>query len=130
MGIHISRQRIDRRTSLDFRKKGSVSILSPSISRLYANTNYFDQVPTSLIQLEQRRFRYPVDFRLDNGKEFLVTGPEDIKYTGEPSPEVDDAWHELLWGRYFSISEEEAKSLWGDNYEEFRDREKSGFTGG
>jgi len=51
-------------------------------------------------------------------------------YTGEPSPEIDNAWHQLLWGRYFSISEEEAKALWGDSYEEFRDREKSGFTGG
>ncbi|KAH8819356.1 hypothetical protein F5884DRAFT_9763 [Xylogone sp. PMI_703] len=87
-------------------------------------------LPQSLVQLEQRRFKYPVDFRLDDGEEYLVMEPDDKVYTGTPSPEIDHAWHELLWGRYFSISEEEAKRLWPDNYEDFRDREKSGFTGG
>ncbi|KAL3424515.1 hypothetical protein PVAG01_03796 [Phlyctema vagabunda] len=87
-------------------------------------------LPPSLIQLEQRRFRYPVDFRIEDGSEYLVTEPGDITYTGKPSPEIDRAWHELIWGRYFSISEEEANHLWGDQVEAYRDRERSGFTGG
>lgn len=71
-----------------------------------------------------------MDFRLEDGVEFLVTEPDDIQYTGTPSPAIDDAWHQLLWGRYFSISEDEAKHLWGNNFEDYRDREKTGFTGG
>ncbi|KAK1969810.1 hypothetical protein LY78DRAFT_571239, partial [Colletotrichum sublineola] len=51
-------------------------------------------------------------------------------YVGTPSKEIDDAWTELLWGRYFSISEREAKELWGEDYMAYWDHDKSGWTGG
>jgi len=70
-----------------------------------------------------------VDFRLD-GTEFLVTSPEETMYVGPPTEKIDRAWEELLWGRYFSISEEEAKDLWGTDYHMYYDRVKTGYSGG
>lgn len=114
---------------MDFQKKVFVSVFE-SFAEGHAKSDIFALVPPDLIQLEQRRFKYPVDFRLNDGTEYLVTEPGDIMYTGKPSPEIDRAWNDLLWGRYFSISEEEAKRLWGDRFEEFRDRALTGFTAG
>jgi hypothetical protein len=79
--------------------------------------------------LEERRFTTPVDFQLD-GTEFLVTSPGETMYVGTPSDQIDRAWEELLWGRYFSISEEEAKDLWGADYGIYYDRAKTGYSGG
>lgn len=88
-----------------------------------------EAVPAERIQLEEVRFKSPVDFEL-NGHEFLVTSPDDRAYVGDTTPEIDRAWEEILWGRYFSISEAEAKSLWGSGYREYWDHTKSGYTGG
>jgi hypothetical protein len=70
-----------------------------------------------------------VDFQLD-GTEFLVTSPGETMYVGMPSHQIDRAWEELLWGRYFSISEEEAKDLWGADYRMYYDRAHTGYSGG
>jgi hypothetical protein len=51
-------------------------------------------------------------------------------YVGQPSHEIDSAWEELFWGRYFSISEEEAKDLWGADYRIYHDAVRTGYTGG
>lgn len=55
---------------------------------------------------------------------------ESPPYTGDPTPEIDDAWEVLKGGRYFSITEDEAKELWGDGYMEFEDKTFGGFTAG
>ncbi len=82
-----------------------------------------------MIQLEERQFTTPVDFQMD-GTEFLVTLPGERQYVGATNDQIDRAWEELLWGRYFSISEAEAKKLWGADYYKYYDREKTGYTGG
>ncbi|KAK1994549.1 hypothetical protein LX36DRAFT_713790 [Colletotrichum falcatum] len=86
-------------------------------------------LPPERIQLEQVRFGTPVDFE-ENGDEVLVTDNNEKTYVGTPSNELDDAWTQLLWGRYFSISEKEAKELWGEDYMVYWDHDKSGWTGG
>lgn len=48
--------------------------------------------------------------------------PENIRYVGEPSPEIDENWQRLIGKRYFSISEEEAKRAWGDRRQDFVDQ--------
>ncbi|KAI8959337.1 hypothetical protein F5Y11DRAFT_305699 [Daldinia sp. FL1419] len=85
-------------------------------------------LPPSSIQLEQVQFKLPVDFT-SNGDEFLVAEPGDKSYIGTTS-DVDAAWKKLLWGRYFSVSEDEAKDLWGDEYTEYWDHHRSGYTAG
>lgn len=60
---------------------------------------------------------------------YLNEQPGGPKYFGTGA-EVDAAWDELLWGRYFSISENEARQLWGDEYREYRDFIRGGYTGG
>jgi hypothetical protein len=32
-------------------------------------------------------------------------------YVGNATKEVDDTWKQLPWGRYFFVSEDEAKNL-------------------
>lgn len=56
--------------------------------------------------------------------------PENIRYVGEPSPEIDENWQRLIGKRYFSISEEEAKRAWGDRRHEFVDQNMGGYTAG
>jgi len=88
-----------------------------------------NKVLPHLIQLELKTFSGNVRF-LENGTEVLVLDPNDTVYVGEPTKAIDRAWDELLEGRYFSISEEEAQLLWGDSYEVYRDQKNGGFTGG
>lgn len=66
----------------------------------------------------------------EDGTESLVFAPGEPVYVGEPSDEIDQAWSKLLDGRYFSISESEAKAMWQDDYMRYRDNMKGGFTGG
>ena len=40
---------------------------------------------------------------------YYVPNPDPVKYVGEPSPAIDDAWEELIGGRYFLVTKEEAK---------------------
>ncbi|KXT15673.1 hypothetical protein AC579_6114 [Pseudocercospora musae] len=86
-------------------------------------------LPPELYEIEHRRFTSSVGFHSD-GTEFLIQEPSEPVYVGEPSPEIDGAWEELVHDRYWSISESEAKSLWGVGYEMYRDEVKGGWTGG
>ncbi|GME27682.1 aquaglyceroporin like other eukaryote [Neofusicoccum parvum] len=83
----------------------------------------------SLIKIEQRKFTGGVEFTED-GELFLIDAPGERVYVGEPNGDVDEAWRNILDGRYFSLTEDEAKSLWGEDYEVYRDQAVGGFTGG
>jgi len=65
-----------------------------------------------------------------NGQGQLITQPGEPQFVGDPSPAIDEAWDTMLVPHYFSISEAEAKALWGDGYEKYRDQINGGFTGG
>jgi hypothetical protein len=56
--------------------------------------------------------------------------PENVRYFGEPSREIDNNWEELIGRRYFSISKEEAKGVWGEKYREYVDQLRGGYTAG
>jgi hypothetical protein len=58
-----------------------------------------------------------------------VPWPENVRYFGEPSPEIDENWNKLIGTRYFSISEE-AKSVWPDTYSDYVDQLQGGYTAG
>ncbi|KAH8802198.1 hypothetical protein F5882DRAFT_457212 [Hyaloscypha sp. PMI_1271] len=60
---------------------------------------------------------------------------EQVRFTGSPEfdpegPEIDENWRNLIGMRYFSISEEEAKSVWPDNYNDYIDQLQGGYTAG
>ncbi|KAF5702304.1 hypothetical protein FMUND_13539 [Fusarium mundagurra] len=86
-------------------------------------------LPPNLIELEQKKFSGNVKF-LSNGTEVLILDPLEPVYVGNPHPDIDLAWDKLLKGRYFSLSEEEAKKVWGPGYKVYMDRAEGGFTGG
>lgn len=56
--------------------------------------------------------------------------PENHKFTGAPSAEIDGNWMDLTEDRYFSISEEEAIEAWGDRRHEYVDEVRGGYTAG
>ncbi|EME78253.1 uncharacterized protein MYCFIDRAFT_144082 [Pseudocercospora fijiensis CIRAD86] len=86
-------------------------------------------LPPHLYEIEQRRFTGSVGF-LPDGTKTLVFDPAEPVYVGDPSPEIDRNWDELVEDRYWSISEDEAKMLWGVGHERYRDHAKGGYTGG
>lgn len=82
-----------------------------------------------MIEIEQKKFAGNVKW-LENGTEILILDPADPVYVGDPSPDIDRAWDSLVEGRYFSISREEARRIWGDAHEVYRDETSGGYTGG
>lgn len=100
----------------------------------------FDTLITSTdlpspIPLEKVRFRGTPHFH-NNGTpwteppDMLASWPENLQYVGEPNPQVDANWQELIGQRYFSISEEEAKSAWGERRHDYVDQNAGGYTAG
>lgn len=60
----------------------------------------------------------------------LAPWPENLELFGEPNPTIDANWARILEGRYFSISIEDAKRAWGDQYLDFVNQLKGGWTAG
>ncbi|PIA88479.1 hypothetical protein CB0940_07019 [Cercospora beticola] len=57
------------------------------------------------------------------------TFPEgSVQYVGPPTAEIDSAWEYLLSGRYFIITEQEAKEAFGSRYKDYY-VEKDFYTG-
>ncbi|KAH8820166.1 hypothetical protein F5884DRAFT_849441 [Xylogone sp. PMI_703] len=54
--------------------------------------------------------------------------PDNETYFGPPSDEIDANWKRLLMPSGMSISEDEAKSMWGDSYMEYWNEDPPGFT--
>ncbi len=92
-------------------------------------------VDAASIPLEQVRFTGSPEFD-SQGKmhhkpwDGSIPWPENVRYFGDPSPQIDENWSKLIGLRYFSISEEEAKSVWPDNYSEYIDQLQGGYTAG
>lgn len=92
-------------------------------------------VPLDDIPREQKRFTSTPHF-LENGTAWLdpfdpaLPWPDNVQYVGDPSPEIDANWEKLIQGRYFSISAEEARGIWGESYHEYVDETYGGYTAG
>jgi hypothetical protein len=86
-------------------------------------------VPSDLYEVSERRFTGRLEFHTD-GSETLILPDSEPAYVGDPSPAIDAAWDHLVEGRYWSISEKEARMLWGVGYQQYRDQVKGGYTGG
>ncbi|KAJ5552112.1 hypothetical protein N7494_001490 [Penicillium frequentans] len=53
--------------------------------------------------------------------------PPQVRYVGEPSPEIDKAWRDLTSGGMFLATEEEINSQWPGEYSELWNKEKGGY---
>ncbi|CAA9964399.1 DUF3328 domain containing protein [Pyrenophora teres f. maculata] len=85
--------------------------------------------PSMIFEFYQRRFDGNVTF-LENATEILHLDPQTPLYVGPPSPEIDHNWEVITETRYWSISEDEAKRLWGVGRAQYQDHIKGGYTGG
>jgi len=81
------------------------------------------------IQLERVRFSGTPLFR-ENGTAYRKVNANEPQYVGPPSDEIDSAWAGLIHGRYVSITEDEARNAWGENYEEYYQDPVLGFVAG
>lgn len=92
-------------------------------------------VPAAQIPMEQIRFRGSPQYDV-NGTGFLnpvdkaAPWPENMELFGPPTPEIDSNWDQLIGNRYFSVSEAEAESAWGEKRHEYVDERKGGYTAG
>ncbi|MCJ1357634.1 MAG: hypothetical protein MMC33_007630 [Icmadophila ericetorum] len=83
-----------------------------------------------LIQVEQTTFKGSPHFR-DDGSEYVPDdGGNEPQYVGEPSRAMDHAWALLHFGRFFLLTEEEAKDSWGGGYREFWSPKDGGYIAG
>jgi hypothetical protein len=95
----------------------------------------FALVDPATIPLEQVRFSGSPEFDAKGRMHHKpwdpnTPWPENVPYFGQPSPEIDENWKKLIGHRYFSISEEEAKSIWPGTYHEYVDQYEGGWTAG
>lgn len=81
-------------------------------------------------QIKEEVVVFKGGFRIHDNGTMYVPHPDMIKYVGEPSKEIDENWETLTWGRYFLITEEEAKGAWGDGIEQYWDAKLGGYVAG
>ncbi|WQF82960.1 Putative mycotoxin biosynthesis protein UstYa [Colletotrichum destructivum] len=83
-----------------------------------------------LIEVEEKWFEASPAF-LDDGFEYIPEredGTQRLKYVGEPSKEIDHNWEQLHWGRFFLLSEEEARAAWGPDYTKYWAPREGGYV--
>ncbi|KAK2595877.1 hypothetical protein N8I77_013669 [Diaporthe amygdali] len=78
------------------------------------------------IETERRTFTGAPAIRR-NGTVY-VPHQDSVRYVGAPSPEIDHAWEQLVGGRYFLITEEEAKATWGTDYRDYWSEARGGYV--
>jgi hypothetical protein len=104
-----------------------VAIICPNLN--------FSLVTPEVVPLETVTFNRSPHFHA-NGTLWIppvdesLPWPENVRYVGEPTPELDDNWRRLVSHRYFSISEEEAKRAWGEKRRRYVDENRGGYTAG
>ncbi|OJJ42268.1 hypothetical protein ASPZODRAFT_137405 [Penicilliopsis zonata CBS 506.65] len=64
----------------------------------------------SSIELQEVQFTGGLELD-ENGRLISVTDPGAPKYAGPPSPEIDDAWNELMLALDLDLSEDEAEGV-------------------
>jgi len=64
------------------------------------------------------------------GEAHLMVDPKAPKYVGNASDELDDNWDDFIGGRYFHLSEAEAREAWGPQYTEFWDHQEGAYVAG
>ncbi|KAH8678365.1 hypothetical protein BX600DRAFT_431648 [Xylariales sp. PMI_506] len=88
---------------------------------------------SSEVPLERKRFTRSPEF-YDNGTawmppvDYTSPWPENVNYVGEPSPEIDANWEQLIKGRYFLLTEQEAERAWGDKRHDYIHQELGGYV--
>ncbi|KXL44888.1 MAG: hypothetical protein FE78DRAFT_91107 [Acidomyces sp. 'richmondensis'] len=71
-------------------------------------------------QIATQRVRFSGTASFDeNGSAYRTSRPGEPQYVGTPTREIDDAWTALVGGRYFYLTEEEAREAWPDTYQEY-----------
>ncbi|KAL0930699.1 uncharacterized protein CTRU02_214774 [Colletotrichum truncatum] len=82
------------------------------------------------IQLEQRKF-YGAPVIDDDGGMYL-SNLDPIRYFGDPAkhPEVDKNWKKLVDGRFFRITEQEARQAWGEDHYKYWHYDMDGYVVG
>ncbi|KAI1842115.1 hypothetical protein JX266_011648 [Neoarthrinium moseri] len=52
----------------------------------------------------------------DENGTYWIPDPGSIKYIGEPDAEIDKNWDDATWGRYFLVTEDEARQAFSERY--------------
>lgn len=99
-----------------------------SASRLYL-TVYLESA-RHLIQVEQVTFKGSPHFHEDGSEYVPDDGQNSPQYVGEPSRAIDHAWALLHFGRFFLLTEDEARQSWGEGYKEFWSPKDGGYVAG
>ncbi|KAF2763786.1 hypothetical protein EJ03DRAFT_53847 [Teratosphaeria nubilosa] len=64
-----------------------------------------------------------------NGSAYRTSRVGEPQYVGTPSKGIDEAWDTLIGGRYFYITEDEARQTWPETYQQYY-RDEYGYRAG
>ncbi len=81
----------------------------------------------SSIRVQRQQFYGSLDFKDRFG--FIPPGSPSLKYVGADA-EVDAAWDELTVGRYFLLTEQEAREAYGNSIEKYWNVHHGGYVAG
>ncbi|MCJ1261976.1 hypothetical protein MMC22_001845 [Lobaria immixta] len=96
---------------LYFQPRATVPCPSPSSFDAGFSTDFLDAKP--VVALEQRIFDGAVYFNESSQMLEMETNPNLPQFVGPPSPEIDQAWYDMLRGRIFTITEQDALAFPG-----------------
>lgn len=96
---------------LYFQPRATVTCPSQSSFDEGFSTDFQDAKPA--VSLEERIFDGSLYFNESSQLVEMETNPNLPQFVGPPSPEIDLAWHNLLRGRIFTISEQDASAFPG-----------------
>ncbi|RDW72831.1 hypothetical protein BP6252_06738 [Coleophoma cylindrospora] len=133
--VHRRRRLIPALSSLPWVLVVALSLLSIYLYRTASDRPGFNNgwetdfgPAKSALRIKQVRFTGSPGFT-ENGT-FYVPNSGPVQYVGLPTPEIDEAWHELTKNRYIKITEEEAKNTWPENYRDFWDSNYNAYIAG
>lgn len=60
----------------------------------------FDYLVSARNLIEVSQIRFNGSFSFHENKTMFVPNPSPIQYVGDPTPEIDDNWEKLTWGKF------------------------------
>lgn len=87
-------------------KNAAITAPTEQATPSLASTEIADALP--FLQTEQRHFSGELAYNTTSKQLYREINPSSPQYFGQPSPEIDAAWHELMENEYIVMTEEEA----------------------
>jgi len=91
------------------------------------STVFEDKIPMVKQRTHGRLRLYPNFTSYIAEPDLEARWPENLSYFGNPGPEEDKNWAVMMHDTHFSVTDEEAHRVWGDDYKKYYLEEAHGY---